>query len=135
MLSRRDWIEHLSETEIAEVERATKPLADARVDITAIHRDDFPLPMLGPRLQRILDETLNGRGFALIRCLPVERWTKLRSAIAFFGIGAHMAPRDRRTRRATRSATSKTWGYRASIRTRASTKHANGRPFTRTPVT
>jgi hypothetical protein len=47
MLSRRDWIEHLSETEIAEVERATKPLADARIDITAIHRDDFPLPMLG----------------------------------------------------------------------------------------
>jgi hypothetical protein len=90
MLSRRDWIEHLSETEIAEVERATKPLADARIDITAIHRDDFPLPMLGPRLQRILDETLNGRGFALIRCLPVERWTKLESAIAFFGIGAHI---------------------------------------------
>ena len=90
MLTRRDWIEDLSETEIVEVERATKHLADARVDIASIRRVDFPLPTLGPRLQRILDETLNGRGFALIRCLPVERWTKLESAIAFFGIGAHI---------------------------------------------
>jgi Taurine catabolism dioxygenase TauD, TfdA family len=90
MLSRRDWIEHLSESEIDEVERATKPLASAQADITAIGRDDFPLPKLGPRLQRILDDTLNGRGFALIRSLPVERWTKLESTIAFFGIGAHI---------------------------------------------
>jgi Taurine catabolism dioxygenase TauD, TfdA family len=90
MLTRRDWIEHLSETEIAEVERATKPLSEARVEITAIRRDDFPLPTLGPRIRRILDDTLNGRGFALIRSLPVERWTKLESAIAFFGIGAHI---------------------------------------------
>ncbi|MBO0727529.1 MAG: TauD/TfdA family dioxygenase, partial [Blastocatellia bacterium] len=39
MLTRRDWIEQLSENEIAEVERATKPLADAQADITAIRRD------------------------------------------------------------------------------------------------
>ncbi|HEY7182259.1 MAG TPA: TauD/TfdA family dioxygenase [Blastocatellia bacterium] len=90
MLTRLDWIEQLSETEIAEIERATRPLADTQADITAIHRDDFPLPTLGPRLRRILDDTLNGRGFALIRCLPVERWTRLESAIAFFGIGSHI---------------------------------------------
>jgi hypothetical protein len=90
MLTCRDWIEHLSETEILDVERATKQLAYAQVDITSIRRDDFPLPRLGPRLQRILGDTLNGRGFALIRSLPVERWTKLESAVAFFGIGAHI---------------------------------------------
>jgi TfdA family taurine catabolism dioxygenase TauD len=89
-LTRRDWIEDLSECEIAEVERATKQLAGARADITVISRDDFPLPTLGPRLQRILDDTLNGRGFALIRSLPVGRWTRLESAVAFFGIGAHI---------------------------------------------
>ncbi|MGH9936087.1 MAG: TauD/TfdA family dioxygenase [Blastocatellia bacterium] len=90
MLTRRDWIESLSESEIAEVECATKLLAGAQIEITAIRRDNFPLPTLGQRLQRILDDTLNGRGFALIRSLPVERWTKFESAIAFFGIGAHI---------------------------------------------
>jgi hypothetical protein len=90
MLTSHDWVEQLSETEITEVERATMRLANAQVDITAIRRDDFPLPRLGPRLQRILGDALNGRGFALIRSLPVERWTKLESAVAFFGIGAHI---------------------------------------------
>src|SRR5262245_55686947 len=90
MLARRDWIEHLSEIEITEVERTTKRLADARIDITAIRRDDFPLPTLGPRLQKILDDALNGRGFALIRGLPVERWSRLETVIAFYGIGTHL---------------------------------------------
>jgi hypothetical protein len=90
MLARHDWIEPLSGDEIAEVERATEQLAEARVQITAIRREDFPLPALGSRLQKVLDDVLNGRGFALIRGLPVERWTKLESAVAFFGIGAHI---------------------------------------------
>jgi hypothetical protein len=90
MLTRSDWIEYLSETEIAEVERAITPLAVAQADITTIRRNDFPLPTLGPRIQRMLDDTINGRGFALIRSLPVERWTLVESAIAFFGIGAHI---------------------------------------------
>src|SRR5262249_39105872 len=71
-------------------ERATKPLAETRADIASIRRVDFPLPTLGPSLQLSLDDTHNGLGFALIRSLPVERWTKLESAVAFFGIGAHL---------------------------------------------
>src|SRR5262249_23965758 len=89
MLTRRDWIEHLSETEIAEVERAMKPLADAHVDITSIRRVDFPLPTLGLRIHRILDDTLNGRRFALIPSFPADRRPYAEPGIAFTGIGAH----------------------------------------------
>ena len=89
-LTRDDWIERLSSQEIDEIERATKCLAAESLDITAIRQHDFPLPILGPRIQRILDDLLNGRGFALIRSLPVDRWTGRESAIAFFGIGAHI---------------------------------------------
>jgi hypothetical protein len=38
----------------------------------------------------MLDATLNGRGFALLRGLPVERWSRLEAVIAFFGIGTHL---------------------------------------------
>src|SRR6185503_5700496 len=66
-----DWIEQLSETEVAEVASATeKLLANTSVDLTSLNSDDFPLPTLGPRLLRLLDEVLNGRGFMLIRALP-----------------------------------------------------------------
>jgi hypothetical protein len=42
------------------------------------------------RLQLILKEVLDGRGFVLLRGLPVERWTRQEVAIAFFGLGAHL---------------------------------------------
>jgi len=90
---RTDWIERLSEAEIAEVESATKQLAKlakSSVDLTLINTEDFPLPTLGPRLRQLLEEVLSGRGFVLIKALPVERWTKREAAIAFLGIGAHL---------------------------------------------
>src|SRR5437016_3463117 len=73
---RTEWIERLSESEIAEVEIAVKRLEGSSVDLRSIKSDDFPLPLLKPRLHYLLDEVLNGRGFVLIRSLPVERWTR-----------------------------------------------------------
>jgi len=90
MAARGDWIEHLSDAEIAEIDAAAARLADAEVDIPSIRRQDFPLPTLAPRLRRILEEVLNGRGFVLLRRLPVERWSRRRAATAFFGLGAHL---------------------------------------------
>ena len=91
---RSDWIEHLSEAEIEEVESAVKKLAQlaqlAKVDLTSINTEDFPLATLGARLRRLLEEVLSGRGFVLIKALPVERWTKRQAAIAFLGIGVHL---------------------------------------------
>ena len=85
---RTDWIEHLFAAEIAEVESAAKEL-DKSDDLTSITTNDAPLPTLGPRLRRLLDEVLDGRGFVLIRGLPIERWTKREAAIAFLVIGIH----------------------------------------------
>ena len=87
---RSDWIEHLSETETAEVESAARSLAESSFDLTSISSDDFPLPRLGPRLRRLLEEVLRGRGFVLIKALPVQRWTRREAAIAFLGIGTHL---------------------------------------------
>ena len=87
---RTDWIERLSETEIAEVANATTQLANSSRDLTSISSSDFPLPTLGPRLHDLLDEVLNGRGFVLIQGLPVHDWTKREAAIAFLGIGTHL---------------------------------------------
>lgn len=87
---RTDWTVHLSEVEIAEVERATNEVDESSVELAAITEGTFPLPTLAKRLPRLLDEVLNGRGFVLIKGLPVERWTKREAAIAFLGIGVHL---------------------------------------------
>lgn len=90
LAARTDWIEVLSDPEIAEVESAAKTLASGKQDLTQLRVDGFPLPMLGPRLGRILDEVLNARGFVLIRCLSLDRLTRREAGIAFLGIGAHL---------------------------------------------
>jgi hypothetical protein len=85
-----DWIEHLSETEIDEVDGVAERLVTAEFDIPSICPQDFPLPTLAPRLLRIRRELLEGRGFVLLRRLPVERWSRRKAATAFFGLGAHL---------------------------------------------
>jgi hypothetical protein len=89
----RNWIEHLSEAEIAEIEAASTRviarLVNPERDLVALRRQDFSLPTLGPRLERMLVELLTGRGFVLIRGLPVRHWSRLQTAVAFFGLGTH----------------------------------------------
>ena len=71
---RNDWLMPLTAAEVAEVEAATKALVARDADIAAIRARDFPLPTLGAKLRaRVDDEVLNGRGFLLVRGLPVER--------------------------------------------------------------
>jgi hypothetical protein len=89
----RDWIEALSDAEVAEIERATwgviERLKDPERDLVALRAQDFPLPALAPRLARVLGAVLTGRGFVLIRRLPVERWSPLERPVAFCGLGTH----------------------------------------------
>jgi hypothetical protein len=88
---RSDWQMPLSAAEVAEVEAATRALVARDADIAVLKPQDFPLPTLGSKLKsRVDDEVLNGRGFLLLRGLPVERWSIRESATAFFGLGAHL---------------------------------------------
>ena len=85
-----EWLYRPSQAEIGEVDRAMRRVAAAASDMAAIGPVDFPLPTLGPRLGQLLDEVQNGRGFVLIRGLPIGRWTRREAAIAFLGIGSHL---------------------------------------------
>ena len=91
LATRDDWLMTLSAADVAEVESATRALAAREADIAAIKAADFPLPTLGPRLKaRVRDEVLQGRGFLMVRGLPVERWSIRESATAFYGLGSHL---------------------------------------------
>jgi hypothetical protein len=90
---RADWIAELSQLEIEEVENAAGNLlvrAESYADLTSLRREDFPLSGLGIRLRSLLQDVLNGRGFVLIRGLPVERWSRRVTAMVFIGIGLHL---------------------------------------------
>jgi len=90
-----DWLMQLTEAEIADVEMAVQKLEKSQVkpssiDFDGIMAQEVLLPTLAPRLRGMLDDVMKGRGFVLIRGLPVERWTRREAAIAFLVIGVHL---------------------------------------------
>src|SRR6266566_6253180 len=84
-----EWSYHLSPSGIAEIETALRAVRERGLDIAGIRRDDFPLPSLGPVLDRLRTEVLEGRGFVLLRGLPVEDRPIEESATAYWGIGTY----------------------------------------------
>ncbi|MBU2531812.1 MAG: TauD/TfdA family dioxygenase [Alphaproteobacteria bacterium] len=89
MADSSEWVYELTAQDLAEVEAAMAPLAAREADIAEIKQEDFELPTLGAKLSEICSEVINGRGFALIRGLPVDRWSIRQSATAYYGIGTH----------------------------------------------
>ena len=60
--------------------------------IGALSADNFPLPLLGPKLEALSNILMHGIGFRLIRGLPVDRYDIETVAKIYCGIGAHLGP-------------------------------------------
>lgn len=88
MARRDDWALHLRPAQVAELEAAAAPLT--REDLAELNASRFPLPTLAPVLASMREELLRGRGFSLIRGLPIERYSFVMRAAIFMGIGAHL---------------------------------------------
>jgi hypothetical protein len=84
------WTELLSPAEVAEVEAAITYARAKSEDFLDLGKGDFPLPTLSARLRGIERELMDGRGFAVIRGLPRDRWSNDEMCLAYWGIGAHL---------------------------------------------
>ena len=88
------------DADITEIETAVQAVIPGVAHI-AIDRDNFHLPRLENRFLRMRDEALlRGRGFIVVRGLPVARYSMEQAAAAFLGIGAYFGGRYRKTERA-----------------------------------
>ncbi len=84
------WTFVLAPHEIEELDAARRAVRARGLALAAIHREDFPLPGLAPRLARWTRELREGRGFLLVRGLPVARWGDEDSALVYWGLGQHL---------------------------------------------
>lgn len=84
-----EWSYRLSPPEAAELEAALQSVRARGLDIADMRREHFPLPTLGPVLERLRAEVLNGRGFVLLCGVPVEDRPIAESAAIYWGIGSH----------------------------------------------
>jgi hypothetical protein len=89
----RQWITELTISEIEELKHAANAWLEQNEEPRAVEHiriSEFPLSSLGPKLVRMREELMHGRGFAVIRGLPVVRFTEQLAAIIFCGIGGHL---------------------------------------------
>lgn len=85
----KEWLLHLTHDEIAEIDAAVDAFRASGAAMQDISPATFPLPEFGLRLKIFLHELLHGRGFFMLRGLPVERYDIETAAIAYLGIGRH----------------------------------------------
>ena len=90
MARREDWRRVLSDEEIRELMAARAAARSASPDRGVWTREDFPLPRLGVEVAAWLEALDRGRGFLLLRGLPVAEIGAEAAADIYWGLGLHM---------------------------------------------
>ena len=85
-----EWIFPLAPADIAELEAAADPLVASRQNIATLTAAHFPLPGLAAKLAALRGALIGGRGFALLKGLPVAQYSERQAGTIFYGIGAHL---------------------------------------------
>lgn len=84
------WLYRVTNTEIQELETAFAHVEKQKIAMGDLRPEDFPLPSLSHTLRGWRQELSTGRGFLLVRGLPVENWGEQMSSMIFWGIGQHL---------------------------------------------
>ncbi|MER5601185.1 TauD/TfdA family dioxygenase [Streptomyces sp. NPDC002265] len=85
-----EWVLRLSTAQTDELERAARAVHERGLPLLKVAAGDFPLPTLAGPLEQVADVLENGRGFVLVRGLPVERYSLPVASTVFWGLGQHL---------------------------------------------
>jgi len=81
------WVYRLTAADINKIDDAVRAIETAGIEIAEITETDFALPSLDARHREIGHKIVHGRGVALIKGVPVGRYTSRQAAAAYWGIG------------------------------------------------
>lgn len=85
-----EWVVRLGNEQVAELENAAKRAGKRGLPLEALTRHDFPLPQMSTAIREWRRQLGNGRGFLLLRGIPVQRWTYEDTCRAYWGLGLHL---------------------------------------------
>lgn len=84
------WLHLLSAQAVATLDAALAHVKAQGLTFPNFSREDFPIGDWAQALKVHSDELENGRGFLVLRGLPVERYSEEDIQIIYYGIGLHM---------------------------------------------
>lgn len=91
--TKSEWQRRLTDAHVAELERALttarKRLAASALPVVSLTRADFPLDALAREIDLWKRDVTEGRGFLLVRGLPVERFSPQDCELLFWCLGLY----------------------------------------------
>ena len=85
-----DYTIELTASQLRDVEHAIARVKAAGLGLDDLGREHFELPSLGAVIDEIRRQIEKGRGFVVVRRLPVEAYSKDDLGMIFWGIGTHL---------------------------------------------
>ena len=90
MNSNMEWLYTIGKNEISDLESALRRVKAQNIPLLQMTKKDFSLPCLSKTLQRILNDVQHGRGFAVLRGIPIHQFSESENEIITWGIGTYL---------------------------------------------
>ena len=84
------WLDSWTPRQLEEIEAAILHAKSSRKPTEALGQTDFPLPRLSAQIQTWRNALSTGRGFVVIRGLPIGRWSDEDVELFFWCFGLHL---------------------------------------------
>jgi hypothetical protein len=84
------WTEAFDEAEQEELDAAVRKALEKSADVMEIAKNDFSLPTLQVRLEKIERDLIDGRGFVRLRGVDRRRYSREEMEMIYWGIGMHL---------------------------------------------
>jgi hypothetical protein len=84
------WLRVFTLEKITEIEAAMQTVLRSGASLEQIGREQFPLPSLEEPFARIREDLEGGRGFVLLRGLPLRRYSIEEARLIYLGLGTHV---------------------------------------------
>lgn len=86
----KDWEWHLTDEQKNEIHKMLLRIKEKGVPLRQLTQADCPLPTLTDAIQTWRHEIIYGRGFVLVRGVPVEKYSSEECEFIFWCIGLHL---------------------------------------------
>jgi hypothetical protein len=85
-----DYTIELTATQLGDIERSIRRVKEAGLGLDDLKREHLEFSSLRPVIDEIRHQIADGRGFVIVRRLPVEDYTKDEIGMIFWGLGTHL---------------------------------------------
>ncbi|KAF8346163.1 hypothetical protein F5887DRAFT_125135 [Amanita rubescens] len=85
-----EWVYELTPDQLKEIDDAVKHFCSLGKPLGYVSPSTFPLPNVGPVLRGLSNELHNGRGFFVLRTIPVDNYSREDNVLIYAGISSYV---------------------------------------------